>query len=98
MNRVLWIGQLNADRVEDYSEKHLNIWPEMVAMIKEAGVSNYSIFVSGLTVVGYYECENLEETKRHQEVAAISAEWGKAMGGCFTVVPQIVTNEVMYIA
>ena len=98
MNRVLWIGQLNADRVEDYSEKHLNIWPEMVAMIKEAGVSNYSIFVSGLTVVGYYECENLEETKHHQEVAAISAEWGKAMAGCFTVVPQIVSNEVMYIA
>jgi L-rhamnose mutarotase len=98
MHRVLWIGQLNPDRVEEYSEKHLNIWPEMVTMIKEAGVSNYSIFVNGLTVVGYYECDNLEKTRHHQEVAAISAEWGKHMDGCFTVVPQIVSNEVMYIA
>lgn len=98
MHRVLWIGQLNPDRIEEYSQKHLNIWPEMVAMIKEAGISNYSIVVTDVTAVGYYECENLEHTKHHQAVAAISAEWSKHMDGCFAVVPQIVNNEVMYIA
>ncbi len=97
MHRVVWIGQLTPERVEEYSEKHLNIWPEMVAMIKEAGVRNYSIFVSGLTVVGYYECDNLQQTTHPQALAAISAAWAKPLDGCFTVVPQIVSNEVMYI-
>jgi L-rhamnose mutarotase len=91
------MGQLTPGRVEEYSQKHSTIWPEMVAMIKEAGIRNYSIFVNGLAVVGYYECDNLQETLHHQQVAAITAEWAKHMEGCFTVAPQIVSNEVMYI-
>jgi len=98
MRRVLWIGQLDPGHIEEYTKKHREIWPEMVAMIKEAGIRNYSIFVDGVTVVGYYECDDFAKTQRHQEVAPITSEWAKHMDGCFTLTPRIVNNEVMYIS
>ena len=36
--------QLRAGCEEEYERRHAAIWPELVAMIKEQGVSNYSIF------------------------------------------------------
>lgn len=33
------------------------IWPEMKKVLKEAGIVNYSIWIAGGEVFGYYECE-----------------------------------------
>jgi L-rhamnose mutarotase len=42
---------------EEYKKRHDEIWPELVAAIKEAGFSNYTLFRRGTQVVGYAECE-----------------------------------------
>jgi len=31
---------------EEYERRHREIWPELVALLKEAGISNYSIFLN----------------------------------------------------
>jgi L-rhamnose mutarotase len=41
----------------EYKRRHDEIWPEMLALLKQAGIRNYSIWSDGTEVFGYYECE-----------------------------------------
>jgi L-rhamnose mutarotase len=38
-----------------YQEKHDNIWPEMLEVMKRTGIRNYSIYRHGLTLFAYLE-------------------------------------------
>jgi L-rhamnose mutarotase len=37
--------QLNEGQAQEYRRRHDEIWPELVALLKQAGVSDYSIFL-----------------------------------------------------
>lgn len=37
--------QLNPGMAEEYRRRHDAIWPELSALLKEAGISDYSIFL-----------------------------------------------------
>jgi len=36
--------QLNSGQAEEYQRRHDEIWPELVDLLKTAGISDYSIF------------------------------------------------------
>ena len=57
MERYAWRGRIKEGTLEEYKRRHAEIWPEMVAVLKEAGIRNYTIFASGNELFGYYECE-----------------------------------------
>ena len=42
---------------EEYKKRHDNIWPEMKEVLADAGIVNYSIWMQGAELFGYYECE-----------------------------------------
>lgn len=41
--------RLNPGAAEDYKTRHDEIWPELVALLKDAGVSDYSIHLDAET-------------------------------------------------
>jgi L-rhamnose mutarotase len=45
MNRLAFKMKLNAGQKEMYIKRHSEIWAELVTLLKEAGVSEYSIFL-----------------------------------------------------
>lgn len=45
MEQVAFRMQLNSGQVDEYRRRHDEIWPELVSLLKEAGISDYSIFV-----------------------------------------------------
>ena len=45
MNRLAFKMKLNAGQKSAYIKRHNEIWAELVALLKEAGVSEYSIFL-----------------------------------------------------
>ena len=45
MEQVGFRMQLNAGQAETYRQRHDDIWPELVSLLKAAGVSDYSIFL-----------------------------------------------------
>ena len=57
MERVAWKGRIKPGCKEEYIRRHDAIWPEMSALLKEAGIRNYTIFANGNELFGYYECE-----------------------------------------
>ncbi|MBQ2713181.1 MAG: L-rhamnose mutarotase [Clostridia bacterium] len=57
MERYAWTAKILPGKQEEYIRRHNEIWPELVALLKEAGICNYTIYLSGNTLFGYYECE-----------------------------------------
>ncbi len=45
MRRVAFKMHLNEGQKAEYIKRHNEIWPELKALLKEAGVSEYSIFL-----------------------------------------------------
>ena len=45
MERIAFRMRLDPGRADEYRRRHDEIWPELVAVLKEAGVSDYSIYL-----------------------------------------------------
>ena len=57
MERYAWKATVKDGMLEEYKRRHAAIWPELVAVLKEAGICNYTIWNVGSELFGYYECE-----------------------------------------
>ena len=53
--RVCQTTELRPEMRERYLELHAAVWPTVEAGIRAAHIENYSIFVRGNTLVGYFE-------------------------------------------
>ncbi|WP_380058263.1 L-rhamnose mutarotase [Falsihalocynthiibacter sp. SS001] len=46
MEKIAFTMQLRAGQRDEYERRHDEIWPELAALLKDAGVSDYSIHLS----------------------------------------------------
>lgn len=72
--------QVLSDKAVEYERRHNPIWPEMEAMLKAHGVSNYSIFMDddNNTLFAYVELESLEQWESIAE-EPICRKWWESM-------------------
>ena len=45
MEKFAFKMRLNPGQKEEYKRRHDEIWPELLILLKEAGISDYSIFL-----------------------------------------------------
>jgi L-rhamnose mutarotase len=45
MEQIAFRMQLNPGQAEVYRQRHDDIWPELVTLLKQAGIADYSIFL-----------------------------------------------------
>lgn len=57
MERYAWKATVKEGKREEYVKRHNEIWPELVKVLKEAGIYNYTIWNVQNELFGYYECE-----------------------------------------
>ena len=57
MEKYAWRGRIVDGSLEEYKKRHDEIWPEMVEVLKKAGICNYTIWFNNNELFGYYECE-----------------------------------------
>lgn len=55
MKRVGLVLGLRPERLAEYRRYHVRIWPEIEQAIRQAGITNYSIFHFGGQLFAYYE-------------------------------------------
>ena len=56
MQRICFLMEILPGREEEYERRHDQIWPELVAELRRAGVRNYTLFRRGTSVIAYAEC------------------------------------------
>ena len=79
MAHYAWVLEVRPGYEEEYVRRHDEIWPEMVEALREAGISNYSIFRHGLTLFGYFETDDIERTQSHLAESETNRRWSKWM-------------------
>lgn len=82
MEKYAWHGYIVEGKKEEYIKRHKEIWPEMVKVLKEAGICNYSIWCEGNELFGYYECENgVKFAQEAQKNSPVVDRWNEYMEG-----------------
>ena len=71
---------LKEGKKEEYIRRHDEIWPELVEVLKSAGIENYSIWLCGNELFGYYECANgIEYAGKVQAESPVVQRWNEYM-------------------
>ena len=55
MKRYGAVIQVKPEAIEAYKTYHAQAWPEVLAMIRECNIRNYSIFWKDSLLFGYFE-------------------------------------------
>lgn len=80
MERMAWKGRIKPGKKAEYIRRHKEIWPEMVSVLKEAGIVNYSIFCCGDELFGYYECQKgVVFAEKTQAESSVVRRWNDFM-------------------
>ena len=87
MKRVAFKMFLKPGCEEEYEKRHAAIWPELVKMIKEQGVQNYSIYWDKDTNIlfAYQECTGDGNSQDTENVNPITQRWWDMMADIMEV-------------
>lgn len=80
MDKVVWRAKVRPGMQEEYKRRHDEIWDEMVKALKEAGICNYTIWMDGDELFGYYECKKgVDYALSFQQENPVVQKWEKSM-------------------
>ncbi len=83
MRRFGQVLGIRPECIAEYKRYHAKIWPEIERAIRDAGIRNYSIYLQGNQLFGYYEYTGPEHeyASRMQALAAAPRmrEWWDVM-------------------
>ena len=80
MERYAWKAKVLPGKLDEYINRHDNIWPELKEVLSEAGIRNYTIWNVGDELFGYYECEKgVEYAAKVQRESPVVDKWNEYM-------------------
>lgn len=82
--RVCFLLQVKAELLEEYTRRHEEVWPDMLAALSDTGWRNYSLFLrpDGL-LVGYFETDDLDATLAGMAATDVNTRWQTEMAPFF---------------
>ncbi len=80
MEKYAWLAKIKPGMKDEYVRRHDEIWPELVKVLKDAGIYNYTIWTDGDKLFGYYECEKgVDYAAAMQAKSPIVDKWNEYM-------------------
>ena len=80
MEKYAWRAKILDGMLEEYVRRHHAIWPELLEVLKEAGITNYTIWNNGTDLFGYYECrQGIEHAAVVQAQSLVVDKWNAYM-------------------
>ena len=82
MKRYGQVIGLKPGAKEEYVRQHANVWPEVLSMIHQCNIRNYSIFLKDDKLYAYFEYvgENFEADMAKMAADPKTQEWWAIMG------------------
>ena len=96
MRRICFLLRVRPDRLEEYRQRHAEVWPEMRDALRDTGWGNYSLFLApdGL-LVGYLETEDFDAARTGMEAREVNARWQAEMAEFFVALDGSRPDEAM---
>jgi len=92
-NRYAFMLRLRPGAAEAYEEAHRAVWPEMLALLKEAGISEYSIYRRDDLLILALRADDFEATWSRIENHPINLRWQAAMAPYFAPIEGLRPGE-----
>ncbi len=93
MARVAFRLRIKAGAEEGYERDHKNVWPELLAKLKEVGISDYSIFRRGQDLVLVMLVEDFEGAWDKLGKEPVNLRWQQEMAKYFEPVGDLQPGE-----
>jgi L-rhamnose mutarotase len=55
MKRYGMVIKVRPEKLEEYKRLHAQVWPEVVSMIRQCNIRNYSIYIKDESLFSYFE-------------------------------------------
>jgi L-rhamnose mutarotase len=84
MPRVCFQLQVKPERIAEYRERHVEVWPDMLEALASTGWHNYSLFLreDGL-LIGYVETPSIEQAQAGMQETEVNGRWQAEMAEFF---------------
>ena len=92
-NRYAFMLHLRPGAAKDYEAAHRAVWPEMLALLKSAGISEYSIYRRDDLLILTLRAENFEATWSTIDHHPVNLRWQAAMAPYFAGVEGLRPGE-----
>jgi L-rhamnose mutarotase len=94
-NRYAFMLRLRpgAEIAEAYEAAHRAVWPEMLSLLKEAGISEYSIYRRDDLLILALRADDFETTWRLIENDPVNLRWQAAMAPYFAPIEGLRPGE-----
>jgi L-rhamnose mutarotase len=79
MERIAFVMRVKPGQEAEYRRRHEAVWPEMLRALKDAGCSNYSIYMKGQDLFAYMEVADFERFKRDVSANPDAQQWEAQM-------------------
>ncbi|WP_027346966.1 L-rhamnose mutarotase [Hamadaea tsunoensis] len=84
MRRICFTLQVRPDRLEEYRRRHAQVWPDMLAALRDTGWHDYSLFLRGDgLLVGYLLTDDFEAALAAMDATDVNARWQAQMAEFF---------------
>jgi L-rhamnose mutarotase len=93
MIRCAFKLRIRSDAIEEYEREHTRVWPELLAKLKEVGISDYSIFRRDQELFLCMKVEDFERAWDELDRDPVNQRWQKEMSRLFEPVPGIRDGE-----
>lgn len=85
MKRFILHSDLKPNKVDEYVRLHAHAWPEVLRMIHQCNIRNYSISIRGMELYTYYEYIGDDYDADMERMASdpLTQKWWKHTRPCF---------------
>ena len=87
MPRYAFKLRIKADAVDEYEREHQRVWPEVLAKLKEVGITDYSIFRRGQDLTLVLRVDDFDKAWDELDADPVNQRWQAFMGRLFEPVP-----------
>jgi L-rhamnose mutarotase len=88
MPRYAFKLRIKADAIEEYEREHQRVWPELLAKLKEVGISEYSIFRRGQELVLSLRVDDFNRAWDELDRDPVNLRWQEFMSRLFEPVSE----------
>ena len=79
MQRYGSVIRIAPGKGEEYRRLHAQVWPTVLATIRDCNIRNYSIFVDGPELFGYLECDDWDAASTALAHSDANRRWQELM-------------------
>ena len=93
MPRYAFQLRIKPDAIEEYEREHRRVWPELLARLKQVGISDYTIFRRGQELVLVLRVDDFDKAWDELDRDPVNQRWQQFMSRLFEPVPDLQPGE-----